>query len=374
MYKGRGDFMKSKRNGEIDLLRFVFAMAILVFHFNDLFTYGVFCNGNICVEFFFIVSGYLMAKQTEKYKFVSLSKNDVANTVWTLTLKKIFPIYTYYFSAVVLQIIIRYLIIQKMGLLELISGLLKSIPTFTLSFMGLLHDYDVSFYVGNTWYLSALLIASLLLYPFLIKFHDFTVKIICPLAALFLIGFIFVNYEKMTVWKDWTGFCFQGVIRAFGEMSLGAFLVPLSESFCKKLSWLTDSKKVPVKLFLTAVKVFVFAVVIIYALGFEFGGNFSLHALLFIAFGIMLSFANVGYCIKDSKFTRYMGKISLPIFIFHGFIRWTFGDVYHESEVTLKIFILMIVGTTLTCIILMYLVDFMKIGGKKLLLKIKSHC
>lgn len=366
--------MQNKRNGEIDLLRFVFAMAILIFHFNDLYTYGIFYHGNICVEFFFVVSGFLMAKQTEKYKSARMNGNEVANTTWILTLKKIFPIYTYYFSAVVLQIIIRYIIIQKIGFLELIFGLLKAIPTLTLSFMGLLHDYDVSFYVGNTWFLSALLIASLILYPLLIKFHDFTAKIICPLAALFLIGFIFINYGKLTVWKGWTGFCFEGVIRAVGEMSLGAFLVPLSESFCKKLSWLTDSTKVTVNIFLTAVKLLTFAVVGLYALGVEFGGNFSLHALFFIAFGVMLSFSSIGYCIKDSKITRFMGKISLPIFIFHGFIRWTFGDVYHESEVTLKMFVLMIIGTTFVCILLMYLVDFLTIGVKNIFKKIKAHC
>ncbi len=366
--------MENKRNGEIDLLRFVFAMGILIFHFNDLYNFGVFANGNICVEFFFIVSGFLMAKQTEKYRHERLNGNELANTTWVLTLKKIFPIYSYYFFAVVLQIIIRYIIVQKIGFFDLIFGLLKSIPTFTLSFMGLLQDTDVSFYVGNTWYLSALLIASLVLYPLLIKFHDFTVKIICPLAALFLVGFIFMNYGKMTVWKGWTGFCFQGILRAIGEISLGAFLVPLSEAFCKKLSWLTGSEKAPIKIFLTVVKLLVLAVVVIYALGFEFGGDISLHALLFIAFGVMLSFSNIGYCIKKTKFTRFLGKISLPIFIFHGFIRWTFGDIYQENEVTLKMFILMIIGTVVACILLMYLVDLIMIGGKKLFKKIKAHC
>lgn len=366
--------MTSKRNGEIDILRFLFAISILIFHFNDLYDYGVFFNGNICVEFFFILSGFLMAKQTEKYRSQRLGGNDVANVTWMLTLKKIFPIYAYYFSAVVLQIIIRFIIVNGMNFTEVFNGLLKSIPTFTLSFMGLLRDSDVSFYVGNTWYLSALLIASLLLYPLLIKFHDFTVKIICPILALFLIGYIFVMYGTMTVWKGWADFCFRGILRAVGEMSLGVFLVPLSEAFCEKLSWLIESEKVVAKLLLTAVKIFIFAIPVIYASGEEFGGDFSIHAMLFIAFGIMLSFSNFGYCIKDSKFSRYLGKISLPIFIYHGFIRWTFADIFPAEEVTLKMFVLMIVGTVIICVLLMYIVDILSKGSIKLLNKIKKHC
>ncbi len=366
--------MKSKRNGEIDVLRFVFALAILIFHFNALYDFGLFRYGNICVEFFFVVSGFLMAKQTSKFKAQNLSANEVADNTWSLTLKKIVPIYAYYFTVVVLQIIIRFIIIQKIPLSDLVNGLFKSIPTFTLTFMGLLDNNDVSFYVGNTWYLSALLIASLILYPLLIKFHDFTVKILCPLIAMFFIGYLFVTYGKITVWKGWTGYCFEGIIRAVGEISLGAFLVPMSDAFTKKYSWLVNSEKVPVKLFLTCLKLFIFAIPGLYACGFAFGNKFSLHALLFLSLGVMLSFSNVGYCIKDCAFSRYLGKLSLPIFIFHGFIRWTFADIFPAEEVTLKMFVLMIVGTVIICVLLMYIVDILSKGSIKLLNKIKKHC
>lgn len=42
-----------KKNGEIELLRFVFAMIIVIFHFEFNYKFGIFTQGRIGVEFFF---------------------------------------------------------------------------------------------------------------------------------------------------------------------------------------------------------------------------------------------------------------------------------------------------------------------------------
>ena len=55
--------VKSKRNGKIELMRFVFAIVIACFHLNM----GIFSSGMLAVEFFFIVTGYLLAKSLSKY-------------------------------------------------------------------------------------------------------------------------------------------------------------------------------------------------------------------------------------------------------------------------------------------------------------------
>ena len=58
-----------KRNGEIDLLKFLFALMIVIFHsknFTDQSGQSPFIAGAIGVSFFFIVSGYLLVQSTEK--------------------------------------------------------------------------------------------------------------------------------------------------------------------------------------------------------------------------------------------------------------------------------------------------------------------
>ena len=53
--------LKPSRNGSIDLMKFVFTLVIMLFHTNKLFG-----GGYIAVDFFFVVSGYLMAVSMEK--------------------------------------------------------------------------------------------------------------------------------------------------------------------------------------------------------------------------------------------------------------------------------------------------------------------
>ena len=60
--------MYNKRNGAIDLLKFLFSLMIVIYH-GRLFANAenpLFRAGKIGVEFFFIVSGYLMAAKAEK--------------------------------------------------------------------------------------------------------------------------------------------------------------------------------------------------------------------------------------------------------------------------------------------------------------------
>ena len=49
-------------NGKIELLRFVFAVIIVIHHSRYIFgdDYSPFLGGSLGVEFFFFVSGYLM--------------------------------------------------------------------------------------------------------------------------------------------------------------------------------------------------------------------------------------------------------------------------------------------------------------------------
>ena len=66
--------ISARRNGKIEILRFVFCVLVLLFHAEGLVPGGVklpgffsfFENGAIGVEFFFIVSGFFMAKSALK--------------------------------------------------------------------------------------------------------------------------------------------------------------------------------------------------------------------------------------------------------------------------------------------------------------------
>lgn len=76
--------MAKKINGEIELLRFVFAIGVVLVHSKNLFgeEWKYFLKGSFGVEFFFIVTGFFLAKSVSKINrggdFQKSGKGNVA--------------------------------------------------------------------------------------------------------------------------------------------------------------------------------------------------------------------------------------------------------------------------------------------------------
>ena len=76
-----------KRNGKIDLLRFLFAVIVLIYH--SRYVVGdeksLFLGGSFAVEFFFLVSGYLMmANRLDILKGISIFNSPVILQLYNL--------------------------------------------------------------------------------------------------------------------------------------------------------------------------------------------------------------------------------------------------------------------------------------------------
>lgn len=360
---------EKKRNGEIDFLRFVFALVILFYHFNSNYKLGFFVNGYIGVEFFFVVTGFLMARHAERRKETGRELSLVADETWRYVLGKVKAFFRYYTAAVLLQVLVRFVLLRHDRIVKVIYQFLGSIPTFTLTFMGLNNNRRF-LYVGNTWYLSAMLIAIFLLFPLLLRHYDFSVKIVFPLIALFVIGYVYGTTDTISGWNEWTGFTYTGVLRAISEIALGGSLYALSAVLPQKCRWLVSPDSRAVTLLITLFKACCYAAVIAFAygtvMGITFKNFFSLHALLICALGVLLSFSNAGYCIPDSGLTRYLGKLSLPIFIFHGFIRWSFWDVIGHAGISARLFAFLVVSGVVLSVVLMYATDAVAFLFRKL--------
>ncbi len=345
-----------KRNGEIDLLRFIFCIIIVIHHFNALYSFNMFQRGYIGVEFFFLVSGYLMAKHVERMRSSPETMPSVGDGTWKFIIGKIGSFYAYYVCAVLTQLVVRYVIINHMTIKTAVKSLLSSIPTFTLTFFGL--DYSArSLYVGNTWYLSVMIICMFLLYPLLLKSYDTVSKVVFPLIALFALGYLFETYHSIVAYEKWNGLCYEGILRGLGEMALGASLCPLSGYLTERFGWLLNSRKPGVKVFFTGVKLACYGVVLVFAWAHVLKGSFNLQAFLFCAIGVLLSFSNAGYTIPDSAFTRYLGRLSLPIYIFHGFIRWSCRDLLGTDPIPGWLFATLILMSIVLSVLLMLFTD-----------------
>lgn len=345
--------MMQKRNGEIDFLRFLFSLVIVIHHFENNYLFSHFRNGYVAVEFFFIVSGYLMASHVHRMQHRPQSWGEIANSTWSFVMKKVGSFFRYYVCVCVLSLVVRHIMIRHTSAESLLKALIASIPTFSLTFMGL-NFHNMSLYIGNTWYLSAMLIGLVILYPILLRSFDFASKWLFPLAAMFLLAYLYHQYTVDT-WNEWTGLCYTGVLRAVADLAVGVSLFPLVSLLVEKGKQLSKAGLMLV----TVIKYACFALFTALAYGFFFDPKYVLHALLFCAIGIALSFSNVGYTIPDSKATRYLGKISLVIYIFHGFIRLVCKDLTGKAAVSAAEGLALAALSVVLSVLLMYVTDFL---------------
>lgn len=369
--KSKTTLQTKKRNGDIDVLRFLFSLVILIFHFNRFFDFGAFQSGFMGVGFFFIVTGYLMAVNVEKnFSEKTISSKELADNTWRFVINKMKSFWCYYISVVILTVVVRFMIISKQSILEIIESFLSTIPTLSLTFLG--YNYGkMEWYIGNTWFLSSMIIAIFILFPILAKSYHTASKIIFPIVSLFILGYLYKTCGSLVNWQNWTGFCYSGILIGVGEIALGVSLRPLLVYLTEKFSWLINSRNLFIKLSLTTIKILAYLVVFISAYKTMPNGKiFSVHALLFCAIGILFSFSNAGFGIPDCRLTRFLGKLSLPIYIYHGFIRLTCKELIPTEEVTPLVFILMLVGAVVFSIMFMYITDLvlklLSLIGKKI--------
>ena len=240
-----------KRNGELNFLRFSFSIIILVFHWSLTFKYGVITNGNIGVEFFFILNGLFMCKKAEQESQIG-KPIAIADTTWHFLVGKIQKFYPYYVCVILLQLLIRFVIIKGMSMTWVSKELFYSIPTFSLSFM-VLNYKTASLYVGNTWYLSSMLVVMLMIYPLLLKSFDNHSKITIPLVCMFLLGYLYQTNGSIMVWESWSGCCYYATLRALADISFGICIYVVSGVLKKRFGRYHNS--IIVRMFFTVFKI-----------------------------------------------------------------------------------------------------------------------
>lgn len=345
--------MATRRNGEIDILRFIFSILIVVHHYCYLFGFKLFghtSRGYIGVEFFFLVTGYLMAKSVSKNE-QQLTSREIANNTWSFLRKKVSVFYLYYVFSYVLQVIAK-LLFYNWSAGKAFDQALRLIPNATLSFVGVVANSN--YYISGNWYLSAMMIALLVLYPLLLKNYHLSSKLLFPLGAIFLMGHMYHNYTQVIVsYTDYT-FMSTGLIRALIEIAMGVSLFELSK--------VIDSRKFN-KVLMTLVKLFAYFVVFFYAFGHT-DRSFDIHALLWCGVAVMLSFCESTFRIGENRLTRYLGKISLPIYIFHTVIMRCAQQVLGE-KISLKMLLFLIVISVLSPVVLMHIIDAVQGWFKK---------
>lgn len=332
---------RKQRNGTIDFLRFLFALVVVIFHGRKLASDGEFAlmeRGNLAVEFFFLVSGYLMMRSAARVPENVSIGHETARFL-ARKIKVVYPSILYAF-------IPSMIIVISIGLAPAPGeSILSSVWEILLLRMSGIKGMTAN---TITWYISAMLISMLALYPLILKFRKDFAYIIAPLITIFFLGYICKIAGTLARPEKWLGILYQGIMRASAELSLGCICYQVSERL----------RKVPFTPLARALLTILQWSCILLSLGFMNMNISTVNMSYFcviplLAVAITLVFSEISICRISDAWNRvcsWLGRLSLPLYLNHIYVRHIF--IYglklpYNYGVLIKVFTLAAVAAAL---------------------------
>lgn len=338
-----------KHNGIISFWKFLFSIMIVIYHFNlsNKSETVILKYGYIGVEYFFLVSGYLMAKAAMKKK----SEKSIGKETFAYILKKIKSFFPYMLVAFGIALSVR-LFFRKSSINEIVNSIWN---LFFLETSGI----KTTLVLGQTWYISAMLISMLILYPLIRKYKDNFIYLIAPVITISIGGWLSYTYGTLNGWQH-TGFAYKCLLRAFFELSLGTMLYEITN----KIRTVKFTKLA--RILLTIIEICGFASIFFITNIEKASTKYELHMILILSISIVIAFSEktILYNFANNKFSYYLERLSLPIYLNHNWIITVINKNFTDLNYFKKLGITIIV-TIIFSIIIMYLIEWIKKNGDK---------
>ena len=307
--------LEKKRNNRIasvEFWRFLFTVLVCWYHLEIYFSSGkLFPSGTSAVEFFFVLSGFLLALSAghhfEKHP-EPLSPREASAMAVQFVWKKIKAIFPVLFMVLILHIALNGGGYSRKDWLD----------------AALNSEWDLLFMVGTPfgyqngmcpivplWFLTALFIAGYVYCYMLYRNFHFTLYL-APLIGVLLYSYFTLNSSLTLDFYAKMGFLTAGTVKAFAEMALGMAMYRLC-------TYLQTRKLRPVwGVLCTALMLFsiyrYFTLTIKVNVGMD---NF--RRIVYIMIIILLSFLNQDVItdLFNNRFSRLLGSISMTMYICH---------------------------------------------------------
>ena len=299
---------KTKRNGEIELLRFVFCILVVLFHINknifhqlsfDHYSFALSPKGYIGVEFFLMLSGFFMALGIDKKKSAVPLGTDTFRFIW----KKYFSVFWYHILAFTALFTVHTIVNKDFH----IGKLLDVIPGALLLTRSGIRFFDIN---GVEWYISAMILVMMAMYPVAKKHFEVYAKAIAPISAILIYGWLIQKYHTLSGTTIWGPLGFRCMWRTAAGLNVGIFMY-----CCVKALRRYDFSDKEKKTALIA-RVLMYLLLCAYTMC-RSPNKYEIYAVMVIFVALTLSFAFPCENAKwlDSKAVAYLGRLSLPLYL-----------------------------------------------------------
>jgi peptidoglycan/LPS O-acetylase OafA/YrhL len=303
---------KNARIASVEFWRFLFTVLVCLYHLEIYYTSGkLFPSGTSAVEFFFVLSGFLIALSAGHWFEKNpqpLSPKEACVKATQFVWKKVKVI----FPVIVVTLILHYAMngggYSRSSTLEAILN----------------SEWDLLFMVGTPfgyanggcpivplWFLTALFIAGYVYTYMLYRNFHFTL-FLAPLIGVLLYSFFTLNSSLVLDFYAKMGFMTAGTVKAFAEVALGIAMYHLYAHLRKKkLSSLWE---------VVLTILMIFAIYRYFALTIKVGtGLDNFRRIVYIMIIILLSFLNKDLItsVLNHGFARFLGSISMTMYVCH---------------------------------------------------------
>lgn len=213
------------KNNSIIVWRILFTYLILIFHFDNKYCisthFDLAIGWYIAVEFFFIVSGYLLSSGLDKL-------SQKCHNGWDYFVHRFGKIYPYYLCAFLFSFLFYFVTKPHFSIEEMIMLLSNDFfEVFALHGIGL---NDGWVYVNNSsWYISIMLISGLIIYHCLLKWKDTFCNFIAPLIIIVSFSNLYRTMHGIGACVETTGvYTNLPLMRGLADMCLGILAARLT--------------------------------------------------------------------------------------------------------------------------------------------------
>lgn len=295
-----GGYSRLERNKSIDGLRGILAATIALFHFGQAYGVGnLFHRGWFAVEVFFLISGFLLADKLES------SGDEISLT--KIVYQRMCYLYPVYFVSVIMLLMLynaQWFSWHPFAETGYTAPLLAELLCVQVTGVS-----DMVFINGPVWYVSALLLATIIVTSVWLVFPRKASKYILALSAFVIYGLFFIYDPSMNSAGYFPGTRLPSpLLRGIAGMGSGCCLYWVYQRFyerAKQFSWLNI--------------VSVEACVIMLCLMSWAESDRMVFLVIILASIVILTMFWLGergkFPILNSRPVQYLGKISYTFFV-----------------------------------------------------------
>lgn len=315
------------KNNSIVIWRIFFAYVIMAYHFFN--AYGMGSSLYLATDFFFIVSGWLLARDVQKNKY---------ENAWEMLVKKVKKYYPHY----IFSLIVGYIVL-KVFYVDFGMNYKMIMPEITMTQMA---GLNINKMVNvPTWYISVLLICSYFIYYLLQNHKRFYLQFGVPLILIVIGTWFFRNcgYLSHSSLGDVTTGIYwnQPLMLGLMVMSIGVLLYELQNK--RMFAW--GGRTLEAILFVGCM----IGAVFYRKTAYDF------LAIIIIVIGVAHAFSDGECKLAQNKVVQYFSRLSYPLYLNHNMFRLIYPQ--YIDKFTILCFISYIVIVTLYSMFTMFLVD-----------------